>query len=293
MNIATEHHSARDRQVRRVVVVEGLANLAVLLVKLAVGAMTGSLAVLADAIHSLTDVANNVIAYFVLRLSSAPPDREHPYGHRKFETLAVFGLASLLTVLAIELVLHAWRREPTEIAQTGWGLGLMLGVLAVNISLALWQRGWARRLDSDLLLADASHTFADVLTTIVVIVGWQLSTLGYQWLDTLCALGVAGLVFYLAWGLFRRAVPVLVDGLAVDPELLEGFVRDVPGVEDIRRVRSRWQGSERAVDMVVTVEPSLSTRDAHDIADAIEAALAREFQIDDVHIHVEPHRQRG
>lgn len=272
------------------VVVEGLANLVVLLIKLAVGVMTGSLAVLADAVHSLTDVANNVIAFVVLRLSVQPPDREHPYGHRKFETLAVFGLATLLTVVAIELVLHALRREPTEIIQTSWGVGLMLGVLAVNISLATWQRRWARRLKSDLLLADASHTFADVLTTVVVILGWQLSTLGYQWLDTLCALGVAGLVLYLAWGLFRRAVPVLVDGLAVDPELLESFVRDVPGVEDIRRVRSRWQGSERAVDMVVTVEPSMSTRDAHDIADAIEAALAKEFQIDDVHIHVEPHK---
>ena len=290
MTIKIESDSGRDRQVIRVIIDEGLANALVLLLKLVVGLMTGSLAVLADAVHSLTDVANNLIALFVIRISSQPPDREHPYGHRKFETLAVFGLATLLTVFAIELALHAWRREPTEIIQTSWGIGLMLFVLLVNVALATWQRRWAKRLNSDILLADASHTFADVLTTIVVIVGWQLSTMGYVWLDTLCALGVAGLVLYLAFGLFRRAVPVLVDGLAVDPELLEQVAGNVPGVIEIRRVRSRWQGSDRAVDMVITVDPSMSTRDAHDIADALEDTLSREFQINDVHIHVEPHR---
>ena len=278
----------RDRLVQRVVIVEGLANLTVLVIKLIVGLTTNSLAVLADAIHSLTDLANNVIALVVIRLSARPPDREHPYGHRKFETLAVFGLATLLTVLAIEIALHALRREPTQIEQDPLGIGLMLGVLTVNITLAWWQRRWAQRLESDLLMADASHTFADVLTTLVVIAGWQLSTLGYPVLDTLCALGVAALVLYLAYGLFRRVVPVLVDGIAVDPELLEDVAGAVPGVRSIRRVRSRWHGTERAVDMVVTVDATMSTSDAHDVADAIEDALAREFAIDDIHIHVEP-----
>ena len=278
----------RDRQVRKVIVIEGLANLAVLLIKTTVGLMTGSLAILGDAIHSLTDIANNVIAWVVVRLANQPPDREHPYGHRKFETLAVFGLATLLTVLAIELALHAMRRESVTVAQTSWGLLLMLVVLGVNIALASWQRYWAQRLQSDILLADASHTFADVLTTLVVIGGWQLSAVGYAWLDTVCALGVVVLILYLAYGLFQRAIPVLVDHIAIEPEPLRSAVLKIKGVREVRQIRSRWDGSASVVDMVIAVDSRLPTDAAHAIADAIESMLKRDFQVTDTTIHIEP-----
>lgn len=278
----------RDRLVRRIILLEGLANLTVLVAKLIVGLSTGSLAVLGDAVHSLTDLANNGVAWVVIRLSAQPADREHPYGHRKFETLAVFGLATLLVVLAFELALHALRREEVQVVRDAWGLGIMLGVLGVNVIIATWQRYWARRLRSDILLADANHTFADVLTTIVVIGGWQLSTMGYPWLDTLCALGVSGLVMYLAYRLFKRAVPTLVDRYAVEPESLAAAARRVPGVRRVRRVRSRWIGSTRAVDMVVTVDPDLPTTEAHAIADSLERLLEEDYRVGDVSIHVEP-----
>jgi cation diffusion facilitator family transporter len=278
----------RDLLVRRIILLEGLANFVVLLAKLTVGLMTGSLAVLGDAVHSLTDVANNVVAWVVIKLSGQPPDREHPYGHRKFETLAVFGLATLLTVLAVELALHAVRREPEAPLRDAWTLGLMLGVLGVNVTVAAWQRYWARRLESDILLADANHTFADVLTTIVVIGGWQLSAMGYPWLDSACALGVSGLVLYLAYGLFRRAFPVLVDRFVVAPEKLAKTVSQVPGVRGVRRIRSRSLGKTLTVDMVITVDPQLSTSEAHSIADVVERRLAERHQVGDTSIHIEP-----
>jgi cation diffusion facilitator family transporter len=278
----------RDVLVRRMLLVEGAANLLVLLAKLAVGLSTGSLAVLGDAIHSLTDIVNNMVAWVVIRLSSQPADREHPYGHRKFETLAVFGLATLLTVLAVELALHAVRREPAPVVGDGWALAVMLGVLVVNIAIATWQRYWSRRLDSDILLADANHTFGDVLTTVVVIGGWQLSALGYPWLDSACALGVAGLVLYLAYGLFKRAFPVLVDQYAVAPEKLARTVCSVPGVRKVRRIRSHAVGTTRLVDMVVTVDPDLPTTEAHKIADAIERLLEEQYKVSDTSIHIEP-----
>jgi cation diffusion facilitator family transporter len=280
----------RDLLVRRILLLEGLANFVVLLAKLTVGLMTGSLAVLGDAVHSLTDVANNVVAWVVIKLSGQPPDREHPYGHRKFETLAVFGLATLLTVLAVELGLHAIQRKPEAPQRDAWTLGLMLGVLCVNVTVATWQRYWARRLESDILLADANHTFADVLTTIVVIGGWQLSAMGYPWLDSACALGVSGLVLYLAYGLFRRAFPVLVDRFAVAPEDLAETAMRVPGVRGVRRVRSRSLGKTLTVDMVITVDPQLSTSEAHRIADAVERLLGERHQVGDTSIHIEPDR---
>ena len=285
----TSNTSLRDKNVQRIILIEGSANFLVLLAKLWVGISTGSLAILGDAIHSLTDIVNNIVAWFVIRLSSLPPDREHPYGHRKFETLAVFFLASLLTVLAFELALHAIQKEETEVVTSSLELSIMLGVLAVNISLATWQRMWAKRLQSDILMADASHTFADVLTTIVVILGWQLSTMGYLWLDRACALAVAGLIFYLAFSLFKKAKPILVDEFALDPELLTHTIANVEGVQQVNRVRSRWIGSDMAVDVVISVDPNLSTDESHKIATEIESLIEDKFSVLDISIHVEPY----
>jgi cation diffusion facilitator family transporter len=283
-----KHSTQRDKRVRRVILIEGSANLLVLILKTIVGLSTGSMAILADAVHSLTDLTNNVIAWFVIHFSSLPADREHPYGHRKFETLAVFVLASILVVLAFELIINAIRKEETEVATSGIELVIMLGVLLTNILITVWQHRWAKRLDSDILRADATHTFADVLITSVVIGGWQLSAMGYAWVDRLCAIGVALLVFYLAYNLFRRAVPVLIDQYAIDPQELGNIIRNVHGVKNVYRIRSRWIGKTCAIDLVISVDPALSTEESHDISDKIEAIIEKRFDTSDVSIHVEP-----
>jgi cation diffusion facilitator family transporter len=129
---------------------------------------------------------------------------------------------------------------------------------------------------------------SDTLVTMVVILGWQLAARGYVWLDTVFALGVAVVVLFLAYGLFRRVVPILVDRIAEEPEALIEVVRAVPGVRRVRRIRSRWVGSAPAVDVIVTVNPQISTLEAHAIADAIEARLEQRFAMEDVTVHIEP-----
>ncbi len=280
----------RDAQVRRVILIEGSVNLLVLICKTIVGLSTGSLAILADAVHSLTDLTNNLVAWVVMHFSSLPADREHPYGHKKFETLAVFVLASILVVLAFQLALNAIRNEQTEVVSSGIELAVMLSVLVINIMVTRWQHMWARRLDSDILRADATHTFADVLITSVVIAGWQLSAIGYAWADRLCALGVAILVAYLAYTLFRRAIPILLDEYAIDPNKLSELIKNVPGVKDVARIRSRWIGKTSAVDMIIFVDPSISTEESHKIADEIESLIEQSFNISDISIHVEPEK---
>jgi cation diffusion facilitator family transporter len=284
---------ARDAQVRRVILLEGAANAAVLAAKLVVGFSTGSLAVVGDALHSLTDLANNVVAWFVVRVSSAPPDRDHPYGHRKFETLAVFGLASLMTVLGFELALHAVQHHAAPIARDGWALATMLGVLGVNVAVATWEGGWARRLRSDILLADARHTLSDVLVTLAVIAGWQLASRGVPWLDSVFALGVSLLVLYLAYGLFARAIPVLVDQAAMEPEHVMCTVLAIPGVRGVKDIRTRQIGNFVALDMVVMVDGDLTTRAAHGIADRVEDALREQHDAFDVTVHIEPDEDSG
>jgi cation diffusion facilitator family transporter len=271
-----------------VIVIEGSANLSILALKLAVGIAVSSMAILADAIHSLTDVANNLVAWIVIRLAARPADPGHPYGHRKFETVAVFGLAMLLTVMAFELAMYALRREPSGVAHSGWALWGMLLVLAANTVLATWQGAWARRLESDILRADAHHTFADVLTTIVVIAGWQAAARGYVWIDTLAALAVAALILFLAFGLFRRSIPILVDQAAIEPLQLSKAALGVGGVVAVRSARSRSYGSRFAIDLTIEVEPDLSTSRSHEIASEVEHAVRARFPVESVSVHIEP-----
>jgi len=191
-------------------------------------------------------------------------------------------------VLAFELALNAINKEYAEVVSSGIELIIMLCVLIINIVVTSWQRMWAKRLDSDILHADATHTFADVLITGAVIVGWQLSAMGYAWVDRLCALGVALLIFYLAYGLFRRAIPVLIDEYAIDPVELSELIKPLPGVKKVYKIRSRWVGKTRAVDLVVSVDSALSTEESHAIADSIESQIENHFGATDISIHIEP-----
>jgi len=281
----------KDKQIRRIILIEGTANLIILTLKVIVGLSTGSMAILADAFHSLTDISNNIVAWIVIYFSSFPADREHPYGHRKFETIAVFMLASLLLVIAFEIAFNAIRKEPSEVVSSGLELIVMLGVLGINLLVASWQRMWANRLNSDILRADATHTFADVLTTSVVIAGWQLSAMGYAWVDRLSAIAVALVIVYLAVGLFKRSLPILVDGFAIDPEEINRIVDSINGVKGVSRIRSRWIGNTCAVDLIIAVDPTLSTHDSHAIADEVETLLEKKFDVTDISIHVEPHHR--
>lgn len=278
---------SRDRAIRQTLLVEGACDVVVLAAKVVVGTTTGSAAVMSDAIHSLGDLANNGVALVALRLASAPPDREHPYGHHRYESLAVFLLATLLSVLAVEIALRSFTRE-REVVEQGWSLALMLGVWCLNIGLAIWQGRRARRFDSDLLRADARHSLSDALVTPLVIAGWQLAARGQVWLDTALSLAVSGLILALAYGLFQRAIPVLVDHIAIDPEELAAAVAAVPGVRSTRSVRSRAGTNAPRIDVVVRVDPGLSTTESHAIADAIERTLCRRFGSDEVTVHVEP-----
>ncbi|MFQ5767650.1 MAG: cation diffusion facilitator family transporter [Acidobacteriota bacterium] len=273
----------------KVFLLEGIGNGLVLAAKLAVAVATGSAAILGDALHSFADLANNVLAVIVVHISKAPPDREHPYGHRKFEALAVFGMATFLTVVAIELLQRALGRAGAPIADSRWGLLTLIVVLLFNMIMTVWEGYWARRLNSDLLRADQRHTLSDVLTTLVVIAGWQLAAHGFAWLDSVLALLISGLIFYLAVDLYRRTIPSLVDRAATNPTDLIEAVRAIPEVQRVVRVRSRSSGAGVAADIVVGVDGDLSTTDSHLIADTIEEALARKLGIRDVTVHIEPH----
>ncbi|WP_100656044.1 cation diffusion facilitator family transporter [Alteromonas flava] len=275
-------------QVKHVLIIEGCCNLLIMACKLAVGLTTHSTAIIADAFHSLTDVGNNVVAWFALNQAQQPADNDHPYGHQKYIPLAIFFLATLLVVLAVEVVVTAIERFGEPVEQSFIGLAILMGALLANALLTAWQSYWAKRLASELLAADAKHTFSDVLSSIAIIVGWQLAVSGWPWLDTLFALIMAAIIAYLAYKLFKQSIPILVDSTTVDHRDVKAKIQRLDGVDAIRQVRTRFDGERLIGDIIIVSPSSLNANESHEIADRIERLLAQEFGIADVIVHIEP-----
>ncbi|MFQ6045937.1 MAG: cation diffusion facilitator family transporter [Gemmatimonadales bacterium] len=268
-----------------------LANIGVVGAKFMIGIGTGSLAVLGDAVHSTVDAINNVLGLAVIVVAAREPDEDHPYGHSKFETLGALAIVVFLSVSVFELVKGAIARlatgtEPLQINELQ--LVLLLGTLAVNIVVASyeWRRG--TQLGSELLLADAAHTRADVYVTIGVLTGVLLSRAGYAWVDPLVALAVAGVITWIAYGIVARSVPVLVDQHAAPSDEIQAAAEAVSGVVRAYSIRSRSAGDQNFAEVTIAVDRRASVEAAHRVADAVEARLRKRLPLDEVIVHVEP-----
>ncbi|MGD2151673.1 MAG: cation diffusion facilitator family transporter [Gemmatimonadales bacterium] len=281
----------RQRRVRRILFWILWANLALVAVKVAVGWVIGSLSVLADAAHSGTDALSNVIALTAIHLAAAPPDDEHPYGHGKFETLGAFVIAGFLSITCFELLRTASLRlirgaAPPEPGVTA--VTILAATMLVNIAIAYYERRRGRELRSELLLADARHTQADVWVTLAVLVGLGLVRLGWGAADAVLAVIVAILVAQSGYQILRRTVPVLVDRAAVDANRVYDIASAVEGVESVQDIRSRGRPGEGFAELTVRVHPATEVRAAHAIADEVERRVAAELDLEDVVVHVEP-----
>ncbi len=283
----------RHRRVRRILLWVLLANVAVIAAKLIVGLRSGSIAVLGDAAHSGVDAINNVVGLAAMRLASAPPDAEHPYGHGKFETLAALAVAAFLSVTCFELVQGALDRlirggAPPDIEPVM--MGVLAAALVVNAAVALGEARASRRLSSEILAADARHTASDVLVTAGVLAGLAITDrTGWAPADAWLALAVALVVARSGYKIFRETIPVLVDERAVDPREIEGVASGVPGVRAVTGVRSRGKSVGRFAELTIRVEPGETVVSAHEIADEVERRVAARIGFTDVTVHVEPH----
>ncbi|MBD2463830.1 cation transporter [Oscillatoria sp. FACHB-1407] len=284
----------RRSTVRKVLIITLILNLAVMGLKVFVGTVTGSLSLLADALHSITDSANNILGLVASHFSSPEPDRNHPYGHQKFEALGALGIAAFLGIACFEILQGAIARlidggEPVRIQ--GSELWLLLVVLGVNIFVAFYERYVGQRIDSPILLADAKHTMSDIWVTISVLAGLiGIWSLGFQWLDVVLSFPVALLVFWSGWTVLRDNLPWLVDEVAIAPEAIHDVVMQVPGVLNCHSIASRGLlGRQVFIEMHLIVDAT-DVETAHEITEAVEAHLEERFSPVRISIHVEPPR---
>ncbi|MFT0813693.1 cation diffusion facilitator family transporter [Synechococcus sp. OH20] len=283
----------RQRQVQRVLYVTLGLNVLVFSVKLILGLTTGSLSLVADALHSSADSASNILALLAARFSSPEPDEEHPYGHSKFEAIGAMGIAAFLGMASFEILSTAVGRffEPQPPLQVdGLTLTLMVGVLGINLFVAFYERSWGKALSSSLLLADARHTLSDVWVTLTVLLGLAgIHYWGIPWLDQVLAVPVGLLVFWSGWEVLRENVPFLTDRVAIPPKTLRELVLSLPGVLDCHDITSRGiPGQMIFIEMHMVVEP-LDVESAHRITEAVEQLLQERYGPVRVTIHLEPY----
>jgi len=267
-------------------------NMTVALVKIVVGVRTGALTVLGAALESGLDMLNNMIGVMLVEVASRAPDEEHPYGHDKFETLGALGIVGFLSISCFELLREGIEaliapRAPLTIRSTDFVV--IVATLAVNVVVVAFERRRGRKLGSVFLLADASHTATDILVTLLALGSLALSRVGWPWLDAALAITVALIIAWSGAKILRQSIPILVDERAIDAHELRSVVLAVPQIRDVRNVRSRSTASGQLfAEVTVAVSGETSVDAAHRLADAVEAAIEREFGTSQVTVHVEP-----
>jgi cation diffusion facilitator family transporter len=281
----------RTRIIRRVLVGILVANVLVVLTKAVVSIRSGSLAVLGDTIHSTIDAGNNIIALAVIRVAAKAPDDEHPYGHGKFETLGALVVVVFLSASILELMRGAIIRLTvggTPAAPAAVDLALMGATLVVNLWVVWYETRAGHRLQSEILLADAAHTRADVIITVAVIGGLLLTRAGYPWADPALALVVSVMVVRIGVGIVRRSIPTLVDEAVVEGEAVRHAAMEVSGVRSVSDIRSRRAAEQQFAELTIRVDGHEDVATAHRIADEVEARLRQEFGLDRIVVHIEP-----
>ncbi len=286
----------RTKRIERILWIVLVLNLAVAAAKYSYGLASHSASMQADGIHSLFDTLGNVVGLVGITLAARPADEGHPYGHSKFETYGSLVIGALLLIAAFEVGTGAIERLSTGdyTAQVGVGsFVVMVGTLAVNIAVSSCERRAGKKLGSEILRADAAHTFSDALVSIGVIVGLGLVMAGFPMADPIMALVVTVFILASAVNVFRRAFRTLSDHARIAPEDLTVVAEGVKGAVHVHRVRTRGTESEVYVDLHVLVDPQMTVEKAHGIGDEIEAAIKEEHpEVREVLVHIEPDTER-
>lgn len=282
-----ERHDAIARVLFRVL----LLNLAVAAAKLILGYATGAVSVISDGFHSLTDSASNVMGLIGLRTARKPPDADHPYGHRKFETLSAAAIFVFLLFVVVEVVRTSFDRlaAGTTPAVTPISFVVMIATLGVNIAVVRYETARGRALTSELLLADATHTRSDVLTSCAVLVSLAAVWLGYPVLDPVGGLVISVFIAHTGLEIARDTSGILSDRAVMDEDAIRRVVMSVPDVLGSHHIRTRGSPDHTFLDLHVWVRGDASLDEAHRISHVVKDRLMQTYpQIADAIIHIEP-----
>lgn len=285
--VLTDRYASVVRVLRQVLVL----NLAVAIVKIVLGYATGAVSILSDGFHSLTDSASNVVALVGVSIARRPPDENHPYGHRKYETMASLGILLFLILVLFQVLAAAYDRfvhggSPRVFPE---GIGIMTITLLVNVWVVRYELREGRRLNSEVLLADARHTRSDVLTTIAVLGALIGVWFGYPMLDPLAAVFVAVFIGRACWAIAQEASRILSDEIVIAEEEVRIVVQSVAEVIGCHQIRTRGSADHVFMDLHLWLDGQTSLDSAHATSHIVKDRLMTRFpHLQDVVIHIEP-----
>jgi cation diffusion facilitator family transporter len=268
-------------------------NIFLILMKAAVAVLTGSLAILAEFAHSLFDLAASVFAYVGIKKAHEPADKEHPYGHERFENLSALAQTLLIVITSLLIFHEAANRisHPRKLEATGIGLAAMVVTIVVDYFLSKYLHKSSRQLRSSALEADAYHFTTDLWGALAVIVGLVFVKFHFLVFDAVAAIVVAALMLWVSFNLAKKSVNVLMDG-SPPPDIMEHIGRIIsasPGIVRYHKLKARHAGHRFLVEFHVHVSPEMSVKEAHDIAHEIKTQIMEEINyVKDVTIHIEP-----
>ncbi len=271
------------------------SNSLLILLKVAAGAITGSVAIVTEAVHSSIDLIASVVAFVSVRKADEPADAEHRYGHEKMENLAAAAEGMLVLVGSGIIVFEATRRLVTgsELHSLGFGIPVIAFSAVANLAVSTYLARRARETESPALEGDSAHLRTDAMTSVGVLAGLVLVELtGEAWIDPLIALAIAGAIVMAGQRILRRSSRVLVDEAL--PESEEAAIREEVitfgprGVAGFHKLRTRRAGARRYVDLHVQFRSGTSLEAAHRTAHKLQDAIAGRLRYADVLIHLEP-----
>ncbi|GAF11680.1 cobalt-zinc-cadmium resistance protein [Bacillus sp. JCM 19045] len=259
--------------------------------KLTIGIYAGSIALRADGFNNVTDIVVSIAVLIGLRVSQKPPDKDHPYGHWKAESIAALIASFIIMVVGIQVLIDAISsfytgnyHAPDPIAAWVGGFGFV-----VMIFVYLYNRKLAKKINSQAIDSVAKDNLSDALVSLGATLGIIGAQFGIAWLDPVLAIIVGLIICHTAWGIFRNSSHSLTDGVSESElEQIEATTEQIEQVLSVKRVKARYYGNNLIVDLVIELDQTISFTEAHNISTLVENQVKQEHQALDVHVHVEP-----
>lgn len=284
----------RYQATKKVTIVGALTNLFLAIIKIVVGYLGQSQSLVADGVHSLSDLLTDAMVLIAAKHTAQDADAQHPYGHGRIETVVTVGLGTFLIIVASGIAYDAMHRviEPDLLLQPSViTLAIAAISIAANEGLYHYTIHVAKKFRSNMLRANAWHHRTDAISSVIVMIGIGGTMLGMEYLDAIAAVGVALLIGKIGWDLCVQSIRELVD-TALDPERvshIEETIKAIPGVDELHMLRTRQMGGDALVDVHIQVDPRLSVSEGHFISETVRASLIKQVdEVTDVMVHIDP-----
>ena len=278
-------------RIRRILLTVLFLNWLVAVLKVIFGLAVKSQSMVADGYHSFADGASNIIGLIGIWYASFPRDKDHPYGHKKYETFASIGIALVLFIVCFNILREGFLRflNPVVPHISTISFLIMIVTIIINFIVMSYEHSKGKALKSDVLIADAMHTRSDILTSFSVIAAFIFIKLGFPMFDTIFAIVIAIFIGYAGFEILYSSSRVLCDQAVLDSETIKRIVMSSKGVIQCHRIRTRGRRDDVHIDLHVLLDDDTPLKKAHDISYAIECNIKKQIPgATDVVVHIEP-----